>query len=219
MKKILLIFTFMTLTLGPAHSQVADVIRAAVKKAIIALDLKIQRLQNKTIWLQNAQKQLENTMSKLKLQEIAGWVQQQEDLFRDYYRELKTVKDLITTWQRVTGIIKKQAALVSAYKRAFGLLKRDTHFTAAEISYMEKVYAGILDASVQNLDEIYMVIKSFSLQMGDAARMKVIEAAAAKIDRNYADLEQFTTQNQWLSLSRSKDEQEILVVKSLYGLP
>lgn len=209
----------MALMVRPAQSQVSEVIQAAVKKAIIALDLKIQRLQNKTIWLQNAQKQLENTMSKLKLQQISGWVQQQEDLFREYYQELKTVKDLITTWKRVTDIIKKQEALVAAYKKAFSLFQQDAHFTTAEIRYMGEVYAGILGQSVQNLDEIYMVIKSFSLQMGDAERMKVIAAAAAKIDRNYADLQEFTAQNETLSLSRSKDEQEVLIIKSLYGLP
>ena len=42
---------------------------------IIAVDLQVQRIQNKTIWLQNAQKTLENEMSKLKLDEITDWVQ------------------------------------------------------------------------------------------------------------------------------------------------
>jgi hypothetical protein len=46
------------------------VIKQAIIKVIKALDLQVQRLQNKTIWLQNAQKTLENTMSKLQLNEI-----------------------------------------------------------------------------------------------------------------------------------------------------
>ena len=55
------------------HAQIpiSEIIKAAVKKVIKAVDLKIQRLQNKTIWLQNAQKVLENKMSKLKLTEIS----------------------------------------------------------------------------------------------------------------------------------------------------
>jgi hypothetical protein len=53
-----------------------------VKKVIVAIDLKIQRLQTKTVWLQNAQKVVENTMSKLKLDEITDWVQKQKDLYQ-----------------------------------------------------------------------------------------------------------------------------------------
>ena len=35
-------------------------------------------MQNKTIWLQNAQKVIENQMSKTKLTEISGWTEQQK---------------------------------------------------------------------------------------------------------------------------------------------
>jgi hypothetical protein len=39
-----------------AQIAVLEVINAGVKKVIKAVDLKVQRLQNETIWLQNAQK-------------------------------------------------------------------------------------------------------------------------------------------------------------------
>ena len=48
-----------------AKSQtIVEIIKAGIKKVIIAVDLKIQRLQNKTIWLLNAQMTVENAMSK-----------------------------------------------------------------------------------------------------------------------------------------------------------
>ena len=50
-----------------AQIDIATIIKAAVKKVIKAVDLQIQRFQNKTIWLQNVQKSLENAMSKTKL--------------------------------------------------------------------------------------------------------------------------------------------------------
>src|SRR6478752_7099247 len=101
-----------------AQIPILEIIKAAVKKVIKAVDLKIQRLQNKTIWLQNAQKTLENTMSKLKLEEITGWVEKQRELFSEYYDELKKVKDIITKYQRVKDITRKQIELVAVYKRA-----------------------------------------------------------------------------------------------------
>ncbi len=71
-----------------AQIPIADIIKAAVIKVIKAVDLQVQRLQNKTIWLQNAQKALENEMSQLKLNEIKDWVGKQRKLYDDYYQEL-----------------------------------------------------------------------------------------------------------------------------------
>ena len=68
----------------------------AIKKVIKAVDLQIQRLQNKTIWLQNAQKTLENKMAKLKLEEISDWVEKQRKLYDDYFQELWKVKSALT---------------------------------------------------------------------------------------------------------------------------
>src|SRR5688500_12874179 len=78
-----------------AQDPITEVIKAGIRKAIRAVDLKIQRLQNATIWLQNAQKTLENTMSKLKLDEISDWVERQRKLYADYFDELWRVKSAI----------------------------------------------------------------------------------------------------------------------------
>lgn len=221
MKKLFIILIFsMTLPHQEAHAQIdiVSIIKAGIKKVIIAVDLKIQRLQNKTIWLQNAQKAIENTMSKVKLTEISGWVEKQKSLYKDYFDELWKVKNLISYYHRVKEITAKQLQLLAAYKKALALSKKDDHFTAQEIEYMGKVYSGILKESVQNLDQIFLVINSFSLQISDAKRLEIIDAAAAEIDQNYTDLVKFNHQNVMLSLQRSKDQNEVNIVRSLYGI-
>src|SRR4051812_41102799 len=84
-----------------AQIPVLEIIKQAVTKVIKAVDLKIQRLQNKTIWLQNAQKTLENKMQELKLGEISDWVERQRKLYSDYYEELWKVKTAIAYYQKV----------------------------------------------------------------------------------------------------------------------
>lgn len=69
-----------------------EIIKEGVKKVIRAVDLQIQRIQTKTIWLQEAQKTLENAMQKLHLDEITDWVQKQKDLYSEYFDELWKVK-------------------------------------------------------------------------------------------------------------------------------
>ena len=197
---------------------ILEIIKAGVKKVIKAMDLKIQRLQNKTIWLQDAQKTLENTLSKLKLGEIAEWSEKQKEQYRNYYEELSKVKSIITYYQRVREIMQKQIHLVEAYKTAWQKLRTDKHFTDKEIEYMATIYGGILEESLKNIEQISDLIVSFSTKMSDAKRIELINNAADQMDENYTDLIQFNQQNFGLSLQRSKNQQEIEYVKKLYGL-
>ncbi|MBS1511642.1 MAG: conjugal transfer protein TraI [Bacteroidetes bacterium] len=221
MKKIIILLILCVgLSMAPvqqSHAQIG-IIKEILIKIIKAIDLAVQKVQNKTIWLQNAQKALENTMSKLKLDEISGWVEKQRTLYKDYFEELQKVKNIIAYYQRIKDLTQKNILLVDAYKKAFALFKQDQHFTSAEIAYMEKVYSGILEQSAKNIDQIFIVINSFSTQMSDAKRLEIIDGAAEQVDKNYADLVQFNTQNKLLSLHRAKDQQDIDVVRALYGI-
>jgi hypothetical protein len=214
---LLLSFSLSLVPTQQSHAQIG-IIKEILIKIIKAIDLAVQKVQNKTIWLQNAQKALENTMSKLKLDEISGWVEKQRTLYKDYFEELQKVKNIIAYYQRIKDLTQKNILLVEAYKKAFALFKQDQHFTTAEIAYMEKVYSGILEQSAKNIDQIFIVINSFSTQMSDAKRLEIIDGAAEQVDKNYADLVQFNTQNKLLSLHRSKDQQDIDVVRALYGI-
>jgi hypothetical protein len=202
-----------------AQIPVLEIIRQAVVKVIKAVDLKIQRLQNRTIWLQNAQKAIENKMQELKLTEIAQWSEKQRQLYQDYYEELWKVKAALSYYQKVKDILQKQALLVKEYKRATDLFRQDSHFTARELEYMANVYTGILEESIKNLDGLYVIINSFATQMSDGQRLELIQRAAEAMDQQLADLRQFTQEGIRLSLRRAKDQREIEHIKALYGLP
>lgn len=224
MKKILIIVGIvLSISIAPvqhtnAQIPILEIIKAAVKKVIKAVDLKIQRLQNKTTWLQNAQKTLENKMSKLKLTEIRDWSKKQKELYAKYFDELWKVKNVISSYQAVRDIIKKQVQLVQEYSKAFNLSKQDKNFTADELNYMQKVYTGILDESIKNIDQIQLVINAFATQMTDAKRLEIIHAVGNNIEQNITDLRQFNQQNIIISLQRSKEKNDIDVVKKLYGI-
>lgn len=226
MKKLMIlmpasmIVLMVSLPVGNANAQVAilEVIKAGVKKVIRAVDLKIQRMQNETIWLQNAQKVMENQLSKLKLTEISDWTEKQKELYSKYYTDLWKVKAAISYYQRIKEITTKQVFLVNEYKKAWNLARQDKNFTQAELDYMYDVYSGILNDSAKNLDQILLIINSFKTQMTDAKRLELINEAADRIDENFNDLRQFNTNNILLSLQRSKSQQQIQQVQRLYGL-
>lgn len=204
--------------MADAQTAIAEVIKAGVTKAIKAIDLKVQAMQNKTIELQNFQKALENQLSKLKLNEISDWSQKQKELYGNYYNELWEVKSLIAYYGRIKEMTEKQTALVSQYNHAWSLLKLDQHFKPEEFSYMQKVYSGILEESVKNLDQILLVVNSFRTQMSDAKRLQLINEAADKIDVNSSDLKQFNNQNIMLSLQRAHSQDDVSTLKKYYGI-
>jgi len=201
-----------------AQLAIAEVIKAGVKKVIKAVDLKVQRLQNETIWLQNAQKVIENTLSKLKLGEISDWTERHRKLYAEYYEGLVKVKSVISTYKKIRELISTQQAIIQEYQWAISLFKKDKHFTADEILHMEEIYTGILKASVQNLDQVFVIINSFKTQMSDAARMELIDASAKAIEDNFNDLKAFNDENIVLSTGRAKSVLELNKLKELYGI-
>jgi len=202
-----------------AQLGIVEAVQFLATKVIKAVDLQVQRWQNQTIWLQEAQKTLENTLSELKLKEIAGWVQEQKDLYSHYFDELSHVKSILTGYHRVKELMTRQAAILTDYKRAMTLFRQDGHFTTDELQHMQAVYEGILAESLQYLDQVGTVLEALGTKMTDEQRLHIIQEAADQVDKHYNDLQAFTNQNRILSLQRSKDQDEINRVRKLYDLP
>lgn len=221
MKKAVLIMMIILIGYGSrsnAQIPIAEAVKLVVKKVIKAIDLKVQRMQNNTIWLQNAQKTLENELSRFRLNEISNWSEKQRSLYDEYYQELWQVKSTIAYYQRVKDLALKQVAMVGEYQRAWQLFRSDKHFRPEEIDEMQRVYLGILDASAKNLDQIMLVVNPGKTQMTDQQRLEAINQAGDRLDEHYGDLKQYNNQNMILSLHRSKDLNEIQTIKNYYGL-
>lgn len=208
------------LPLGSIRSQspVDAIISMGIGRVIRAFDLKVQRMQTNTIWLQEAQKKLENAMQALHLDEIRDWVEQMRDLYSAYFEELWRVKAVIGNYYQVRTIMDKEKQLVTAYHLAWAQLGSDKHFTPAERAHMQAVYHGILDESVKELDLVLSVIRDFVTQMPDEGRLAMINRVAAGIDRRYNDLLQFNHENAMLSWQRTATRVEADEIRRLYGL-
>ena len=213
-------FIFLSFTGNRADAQIPGVgiITGVIKKVIVAIDLKVQQLQNQTIALQNAEQKLENSLHLSSLNNISGWLGKEKQLYADYYKELNTVRGLIADYDEVKSVISKQKQLVAEYQQASSLFSRDAHFSPPELKYMGNIYNGILQESLQNLDQLLMVVSNLSTQMDDAERLQKIGQAAKAMQTNLDHLRQFNRQNAGLSLMRAKDAQDRQNVKQLYGI-
>lgn len=215
---ILMLLVFQSAGNANAQLGLADIIAGAIKKVVKAADLKIQRQQNKVIWLQNAQKTLENNMAKLRLKEISDWTQKQRDLYSGYYDELKKVRAVISYYQRIKQVTTVQLGIVREYKRGMKSFTLDNNFSASELEHISKVYSGVLSESLKHLDQLNMVANSFRTQMTDAQRLELIEDAAVKMEAIYRDIVRFNRQNVQVSFSRAREKGDMETVSKLYGI-
>ncbi|WP_114941376.1 conjugal transfer protein TraI [Mucilaginibacter endophyticus] len=218
---IILVAGMLYLTATPeAKAQVpaASAFTGLIKKVIVAIDIKVQRLQNQTIALQNAEQQVENTLHLNSLNGIADWLTKEKDLYAGYYRELSKVRRLIVDYDAVKRIISQQSQVLSEYRNANALFRRDPHFSPTELKYMGNIYSGILQESLRNLDETITVISDLAAQMDDAERLERISLAAKAMQTNLDHLRQFNRQNAALSFQRAKDGRDRAAVKQFYGI-
>jgi hypothetical protein len=157
-------------------------------------------------------------MSKLHLQDIATWASRQKELYGKYFEELWKVKAVLTTYWKVKEVMQRQLLLVSEYKTAWSRLKNDGHFSAGELSEMYRIYSGILEESLRNLDQLLIACDQFSMQISDGKRLALIAEAAKLIEKNLGDLRRFNRRNYNLSLSRAWGLADALLTRRLYGL-
>ncbi len=94
MKKILVLFCVLGWSVA-IEAQI-PIIGTIISEVIKAFDIQVQRLQNEALWMQNIQKNIENDLHKLKLEEIRDWSEKQKALYQDYFTELQTVKTVVS---------------------------------------------------------------------------------------------------------------------------
>ena len=218
MKSILILTISMLLTAGANAQDITSIITEAISKVVRAIDLQVQRIQTGTILLQEAQKELENTMSALRLGEIQDWTEQLKDLYANYFQELWQVKDVLSTYHKVAGAIGRQEQILAGCRNVPQLFGTSGHFSAAELQQIVSVYSGILTESAENLDRLTKAIQPYAFQMTDQQRLVLIDEAAGGIDRNYSDMQRYTNQNELIALQRASDENDYLSLKKMYGL-
>ena len=200
-----------------AQMAIIEALKIASKKVIRAVDLQVQRIQNKTIDLQNIQKQIENVLSKLKLEEISQWTSRQKEIYQKYFDELWRVKSILAYYKQFSSIISKQKQLLKEYQDAYSWVRKDKNFSEKEIEYIYTVYSGILEKSISNVDNLLELMKSFTVQMSDADRLKLINETSSQLNKQLLDLREFIDNNRLVSLQRSKSKKELQSLKDLYG--
>lgn len=139
-------------------------------------------------------------------------------LHQAFLQGLMDVSPAVRNYQKVTDIIKTQTQIVKEYKTAFVKFKKSGFFNLPELKYISNVYDNLFKKSLQNLDELIIVITSGKLRMSDDERIVAIDRIDKEISEKLVFLRSFNKENNILALQRSRETVDIKFSKKLNGL-
>ena len=131
---------------------------------------------------------------------------------------LMQVSPTVRKYKKIGEIIIFQTQLVKEYKSAFRRFEASNLFNANEIKYMGNVYTNLFNKSLQNLDELTMVITAGKLRMSDDERLNVIDRIYIDMGDKLIFLRTFNKDNNVLAIQRGREMVDNRVSKKLNGL-
>lgn len=138
-------------------------------------------------------------------------------LHETFLNGLMTVNPGLRKYKKVADIISFQEQILTEYRSAFKRFQTGGRFTPEEMEYMAGVYGNLLDRSVQNLDELAMVITSGKLRMSDDERIEAIDRLYLDMQEKVAVLRRFNKKAAAVDRQRETMQRESEVLKKLQG--
>lgn len=140
-------------------------------------------------------------------------------LHRTFLDGLMEVSPAVKKYRKVAEIITNQLYLVKASKSAYNNFRSQDILNLEELAYTSRIYDRLLAQSLENLDDLLMVLSAGKLRMSDEERIRGIDRIAAEMQDKKAFLSFFNRQTGILGLQRQKERSDIRAVAKQYGNP
>ncbi|MBX2924737.1 MAG: TerB family tellurite resistance protein [Chitinophagaceae bacterium] len=131
---------------------------------------------------------------------------------------LYIVNPNVKKYHRVADIIASQIAIVKEYKAAFKGFSASEVFTKGELDYFSDVYKRLIDDSMQNLDELTMILTSKQLRASDDERIAGINRIYEDVQQKLMFLRAFNRQHAMIAVQKMQEKTEISNIQDLNGL-
>ena len=131
---------------------------------------------------------------------------------------LLQVSPQVRNYKRTGEIIGYQRQLMESFSKARERFITAGLYTAAELGYFDRVYAGILAGSLQHLDELTMVLTSGQARMSDSERLATIDRIYSRMQDKVLFMKDFTNEAALLGLQRARESADIRSSRLLRGI-
>lgn len=140
------------------------------------------------------------------------------NLHKGFLDALFEVSPTVKQYHRVADIISYQLRLVKESKAVLKQFKEAGAFAPNELEHIEKIYGSLLSKSLQNLEELAIVLTAGKLRMSDADRLEAIDQIYMRMSEHLSFLKEFNSSTAMLSLQRQVEKRSIQQSKTISGL-
>lgn len=140
------------------------------------------------------------------------------NLHRDFISSFKKVNPKIKAYAKVADIIALQIRIIKETKGCLQGVKDAKQFSNAEIDHCSMVFQNVLNASLENLEQLLEIISDGQLQMKDDERLKRIDALYTDMQDKYAFSSSFSEEMAVLTVQRMHQRADIELSKKINGL-
>ncbi|WP_125185392.1 hypothetical protein [Botryobacter ruber] len=140
-------------------------------------------------------------------------------LHQAFFGSLQVVNPAIGNSARVAAILSLQAGILRHFEQTLQALRKENHLLHTELAYLEQVKAALLQACLQDLETLWLVLSSNALEMTDDERLRQLEALYHAMGDKQQFTQAFLREAQALALQRAKEIREAKTGKAFYGIP
>ncbi len=140
------------------------------------------------------------------------------NLHKTFLDGLMKVSPAVRKYKKVADIINAQMLIVKEYKNAFGRFRQDKNFNPEEIDYLGKVYTNLFKRSLNNLDELSIIITANKLRMSDDERLAAIDRIYNDMTDKLMFLRHFNNNTIILAVQRAREKNDAVTMEKIYGV-
>ncbi|UYQ92153.1 hypothetical protein MKQ68_18870 [Chitinophaga horti] len=122
-----------------------------------------------------------------------------------FFNSLRNVSPVVGRYGRIADIIGLQLTTVRKASRQIAEIRRDKKFRRAEIDYLGRVFAKLLEDCSVTVDELIEVTTSGELELSDDARLKRIDVLYERTCQQHAFCEVFGQEAMVLAILRARE--------------
>jgi hypothetical protein len=155
-----------------------------------------------------------NNIAKNGLGSITGWLNSEYGLHNTYYNKMLYVNPVVKKNKQVSDIINLQSDIL----KRMSSLDRLINLTNNEKKYISQVKAALFSDCDQQITDLQNVISNNKLKMSDDERLKHIGIIHTAMQSNYRFASSFSNQVNVYAVQRSKEGNNVLKEKKMYGI-
>ncbi len=140
------------------------------------------------------------------------------NLHKTFLDGLMKVSPAVRKYKKIADIINNQILIVKEYKNAFGRFRQDNNFNPGEIDYLSKIYTYLFKQSLNNLDELTIIITANKLRMSDDERLSAIDRIYNDMADKLMFLRHFNNNTTILAVQRAREKNDAVTMEKIYGV-